>query len=487
MNQTVFYLLASLSLCAAQPDIEEGSVSSMAASYDGNRLLLQGHVELDHGLGKMNAEKAILQKQEIGKDFPFSLIELTKDVLLSIKNQGKIQCAKADLDFTSLEGHLFSEGKEKISYSGIFKGKNKQQVSVRLLSRCADLHFLRQTIEQKEDYEISSLLAHDDVVIDYADSFVLRADHAAYQKHPDQISGTLTAYPKDSSSRCLLSHGSDRIETEKVTLDLYLSQISFIRPQGLLSSRFFSSDQKSTLRFSCENLLWDHAKNKLFLKKDIHLEDSLFGTLQADDEAVIIQGASNGRRYVEQVHIQGHSQLCYPQGGTHQTLTCQGTLHIDGIQGLATLTSPQDKGKVPLTQQIYYCDDQMGVHADHASLEYAEPNFELTSLVLKGNVRIFSHDTTEAPRCGLADRLSYAPNTKTVLLFANPGKRVLFWDQGQGVRMSAQEIHITEDPLTHAMQIKGIGNVQFALSAQEHAELKRFFPQYLEPKTESHE
>src|ERR1700733_12087732 len=109
----IFQLLSSVMLCAAAPAsvpvsapveapvtqaVDAGTISSSNASYDGNALILKGQVLLDHGLGTMQAEEAVLQKQEVGKDFPFSLIHLEKDVLLKLNQTGELKCEKADLD-----------------------------------------------------------------------------------------------------------------------------------------------------------------------------------------------------------------------------------------------------------------------------------------------------------------------------------------------------------------------------------------------------
>jgi hypothetical protein len=72
------HLLATPLIANAPALSDTGSLSSSDASYDGNSLLLTGHVVLDHGLGKMTAEEASLERQEAGKDFPFSLIQLRK-------------------------------------------------------------------------------------------------------------------------------------------------------------------------------------------------------------------------------------------------------------------------------------------------------------------------------------------------------------------------------------------------------------------------
>ena len=61
--QRIVLSLSALFLTAAvKPD--SGMLSSSSAAYDGNALVLSGQVSLDHGLGKMRAEQAVLEKQE---------------------------------------------------------------------------------------------------------------------------------------------------------------------------------------------------------------------------------------------------------------------------------------------------------------------------------------------------------------------------------------------------------------------------------------
>ena len=106
--------------------------------------------------------------------------------------------------------------------------------------------------------------------------------------------------------------------------------------------------------------------------------------------------------------------------------------------------------------------------------------FQPVSLALKGAVRLSARAGAHAERCGLADRLHYSPTTRTLLLAANPGNKVLFWDKEEGMSISANEIHITFDPVTKKELIKGVGKVQFSLSQEESELLKKFFPIYKE-------
>ncbi len=95
----IFQLLSSIILFAElryqAKAVDLGTISSSDASYDGDALILKGQVLLDHGMGTTQAEEAILQKQEIGKDFPFSLIHLEKDVVLKLNQNGELKCEKS--------------------------------------------------------------------------------------------------------------------------------------------------------------------------------------------------------------------------------------------------------------------------------------------------------------------------------------------------------------------------------------------------------
>src|ERR1700722_6025662 len=117
MKQCLLALLFGIGSLHAAPDTDSAALSSSNAAYDGNALVLTGHVLLDHGLGKMAADEAKLQRQETGKDFPFSLIQLINNVQLTMKSGAQIHCDGADLDFTSLKGLLSAQNGGKVVYS----------------------------------------------------------------------------------------------------------------------------------------------------------------------------------------------------------------------------------------------------------------------------------------------------------------------------------------------------------------------------------
>ena len=482
-------VLASISLSAADAP-KDGYLSSTNASYDGSSLLLTGHVVLDHGLGKMTAEEASLEKQEAGKDFPFSLILLRKEVLLSLKSNGQILCDKAELDFTSLKGQLTAPLTGLVTYSDTLSHKGSADTQLTLQAPSIELSMLKSEIsDKKSDYDVDTILAKDSVTIDYNKEFILKADHALYRKAgigktspTKEFQGIITAYPKDASSPCTIHHGQDVIEASYIDLDLIQSQLCMHKPSGTLSSSLISQLQKGSIQFTSDNLTWDRIKERLTLKGKSKVVESSLGTILTEEEIIISQATLKGKKVVSKIETKGATQLIYQEltPGTYHKISCYGTMKIDREHLYATLTSPRNEGKRDsFAEQVYYEETHMGAYADTGSVEYSIEGERLqpVSLSLKGNICLFSREQ-EPFRCSIADRMTYSPSTKTLILSANPGQRVLFWDEQQLVRMSAQEVHLTQNPATQQMVIQGVGNVKFSLSTEENETLKKFFPEY---------
>ena len=458
--------LLTAPLLANAPVIpDSGSLSSSDASYDGSSLLLTGHVVLDHGLGKMTAEEASLQRQEAGKDFPFSLIQLRKDVLLALKNSAQISCGSADLDFTALKGILHPSEDQKVVYSDLIKKKRGgETIPLKLSGQLIELIFSKQSHDgKKTEYEIQNILAKEDVVIDYADNFELSAGQALYRKElandktsRREFQGVITAYPKEGS-QCRLSHQGDAIDADMVDLDLINSKISLLHPKGVLATSVLPHLQKGEIRFQSDHLYWDQSKNILTLKGHIFIDDPALGAFNAQDELQIVQTFTKGKTVLKAINAQGPTSLVYKDAQNHpHKLISQGTVNLDRDKLRATIESPEKDGVVTQDKQLYYEEEEIAIFADSAALEYSITNDTLqpASLSLKGNIRLFSHDPQKPPRCGAADRLTYSLTTRTLILSANPGKKVLFWDEVQGMHLSAPEVHITFDPRQNSKMSK---------------------------------
>lgn len=470
-----------MALAASEPS-EPGAVSSTNAAYDGNALLLTGHVVLDHGLGKMTAEEASLQRQEIGKDFPFSVIALRKDVRLALKNSAELLCERADLDFNALTGVLHAKEEGKVVYSDTYK-KKKETLPFTLAGRRIELLFAKQGEEgKKSEYDIETILVKEDVDIDYARTFQLHAGHALYRK-PSSLSseskefqGVITAYPSEEG-RCRLMHGADLIDADTIDLDMAHSTLSLLQPKGQLASTLVKT-QTEPMQFTADQLAWDHVTGTLVLNGHVFVQEAALGTINAQEQLELTYKTLKGKQVLKGMQTRGHTSLTYldPSFTRPHKLICHGKMQIDRDKLLATLDSPEE-------QQLYYEEEEIGVFANHATLEYIETDERLKpiSLQLKGSIRLFSHDPKQPPRCGLADRLHYSLSTRTLILSANPGSNVLFWDEVQGLHMSASEVHILIDEESKERIVKGVGKVRLTLTAEEQSHLKQLFPHYRAP------
>lgn len=474
-----------LSICSE--GAKEGNVSSTNASYDGNALKLTGHVVLDHGLGRMNAEEACLEKQDAGKDFPFSLIHLHKEVILKLQNNAHLSCDKADLDFIELTGQLTSQKNGHVVFEQELSKKQQNAASLSLQSQKIDLALTKEeVVGQKAQYGVESILATEQVQVRYNKEFLLQAHKALYKNvcsSQKEIKGIVSAYPIDDRSVCTLIHDQDKIDASFIELDIERATLTLQKPQGIIQSSLLPQHLKGKIELTSDEMKWDRLKNLLILQGKSRVTESALGMITTEDKLLIQQAVIKGKQVIAKIETQGPSQLLYhePASSDYHQLSCHGTMKIDREHLHASLTSPVTENKTtPYTEQVSYQEPALGAFADTAFLEFTieEEKMQPVSLSLKGNVSLFSRGQGEPFRCSIADRMHYCPNTKTLILSANPGQKVLFWDEQQAVRMSAQEVHLTQNPTTKQTVIQGVGKVKFSLSAEESEALQKVFPQY---------
>lgn len=459
----VFSCLMLKSLLA----VDTGAISSSNASYDGNALVLKGQVLLDHGLGKMQAEEAILQKQEFGKDFPFSLIQLEKDVSLHLNSSGELTCDQAQFDFSSLKGTLTSA--KQVSYTDLLKKKKGKASRLCITGKTIDLQLLKTptTEEIKAQYEIDNVIARTDVKLTYANDYTLFTDAILYQKSLVDKTGSVFQSHLSScgTGRSKLVHLADTIEADRFDLDMVHQKLLLTHPEGVLPSL-----SQGEVHFTSDSLIWDHEKNTLTLKGHPKIQEPNLGTMIAQEELVLFHDG----KQLSGFKSRGPTTLTYL---SRHSLMSHGSLSFDRERRIGTAESPLHNGVVPEGLQLSYQENEMSVLSDIAHIEYTEESgvFSPISVSLKGHVKIFSSQSDQLTSYGLADRLTYHPNTRTFILGADPGKKVIFANDEDHLRISAQEIHITQDPTTKKQAVKGLGNVQLALSAEEQASLTKYF------------
>ena len=460
-------------------EIENSSLlSSTTASFDGNSLILQGHVLLDHAIGKLGAERAILQKQEQGKEFPFSVIELEKDVSVALRNQASVSCDEAHFDFTALKGALIGLQDHFVRYQDTFLQEGKKQSFV-ITSKSADMIMQRVETPKGLEYDVQTIIANDEATFAYGDRFKVNCDQAVYDPKILQ-KRMLTASPASDKGVCNFEYKEGKMAAKKFEVSIDSGEVFADSPHG-----YFLPAPNEKLLFQSQKMAWNQNEQIIMLEQNVEVVDPIFGNLFAKEKLLLFHNSKKGKKSFHTIQTRGHATLTYKEQKKQavHTLTSFGTIKLDRDRGNVLVESPVQNGLVPTGMQILYREESMTISSDRANMEYSNTgtSFQPISVTLKGNIRLYTEDQNRPVRCALADRVNYSPSTRTFILAANPGKKVLLWDETETLQIAAQEIHITQEADSEKESIKGVGNVSFSFSQEENRLLRKLFPNFQLP------
>lgn len=430
-------LLAFLSPLLAE--IPSSDISSDHAHYDGDALILKGHVQMEHDLGILKAEQAILNKGE--PSLEFSTIELEDQVSIFFEEQGNLFSEKAFFDLQTLSGTISSK-----EYPVIYKGRDYN-----LFCKTMELTLKKE----KQRYRLENLTANQDVHIESQTGFRINCDRATYKGEELIATG---------ETPCVLTHEEDRVLAQTVHYDLESSLVTLEDPKGTLSSLFFPEDPERNCTFSSSLLIWDHHLDLLTLKRNISIQDPAFGTLLGKDLFSLKQRKLFGKRTLQSIETQGETTLITNE---HETLTNYGTMKLNRDELFVTCDNPEGK-------RLKYEKEDLLLYADRARIEYAFQGLEMKphAIYLDGNVQILSHDLSRPLRKGIADHIFHNPIADETHLIADEGNHVLFWDDEKKLSLSASEILIEhgEEDL-----VKGLGTVRFTFTEEEGKKIDELF------------
>ncbi len=435
-------------ILAVSSTIDPGSIASNHASYDGSALYLEGEVSLQHGFGTMKAEKAVLTREEEQEEFPFTHIELSDGVKLALSTDAHMECEKAAFDFSTLQAALTSS--KQVHYTDWIR-KEGRATFFELLTPHLDLQLSK---DPQGTYDIKQGHARQGVHLTYDRLYHLQTESVLYSK-----SEAATHLASDGISPCVWTYQNDQIDAAQFDLNLTDQELHLKQSAGSLAS--FS---KGTLQFSAHDLLWKQADNHLLLQGTPHIQESSLGAITSDTEIDLTLRDHT----VHHLKTTGLTTLTSLKG---HRLKTQGTLEIDGEHHLATVRS-----STPDTQLLYE-EEEMTLCADEAQIHYRQDDQGLhpALLELQGRITIFSQEKEGPSRRGIADLLTYDPNTRTCILKALPGQKVLFTRDQDELRISSPEVHITYNPVSKEQEIRGIGHVVFSLTPEEQHCLNQVF------------
>lgn len=216
------------------------------------------------------------------------------------------------------------------------------------------------------------------------------------------------------------------------------------------------------LSFSSHTATWNHPAHLLILEGDVSLIDPTQLTLHSEHVELLHEN-----RDISHIAATGLTTLHLQTTGlfTSPHFRCTGRLDLDPLTGLVTADGP-----------VRFTDE--GVTVSGQSGQFTYRNHLLEELHLDGNVRLVSTRIQNRPSYALAERLALFPEQNTLILTATPPRRVLFWQEKDQMCLSATELHIRRDPVTHQDAIQGYGDVHFSFEPQERDAITQLFSQH---------
>lgn len=459
-------------------------LSSDNATFDENTLCLSGHVTLRHDLLLMKSEKANLFDYQKGSDTPFSKVHLEDSVVLDFRNNTHLSCDTAFIDFNRLKGALESFNSHAI-YTDLL---GQQKIPIEIQGKQATFELLKGDPLYLSSCDLKKLSLSKEIFIKYGDAIRLQADLATFQKFGEEDSFSIRyveTFPDNTpSGLCRLLYQEDIINAASIYVDLNTLFITMEHPHGTLSSPYLLHKKGSLCKFKSDHLNWErnweNDTSLVTLTGNAVIEDDVLGFLSSEEKISFHQIKDFHHFVIHSIHSYGTSHLSYLDNTSsdHQTLDCFGQLifNRDSLSLKAFL--PKNASK--LEQQNHYQNNHFSIYSDSSSIEYQFQDLELQphEILFKGNVRMISKEEDLSLRYGLADEILYHPKTQETILLANKGHKVLFWNEKADIKISADKILISIDPITHKECIKGLGKVLFAFNRQEEDNFHLLFPLY---------
>ena len=198
-------------------------LSADRAEYDGDRLIFTGKFQVEHPIGVLKGEKAILDH------FP---------------RHGD---SKQDPELALEEGVSIDVLQGKTPFS--------------LTAKRAFCHLPPHSLFSL--YEFQELQFFDEVEIHILQHLVAKGGSAHYKM------GSLYLYPAIPSTTCQLFRGRDRIDAREIRFDLLKEEMRCVDAQG---SAALQSEREDLLYFSAQTLTWSRREQALKLEKQVLIE-----------------------------------------------------------------------------------------------------------------------------------------------------------------------------------------------------------------------
>lgn len=489
-----------ISLLQAQSQMstdEAMIVNSGEAQYNGKEIVLVGEVVVQHSLGQISARRlSLLPVLNKDKKTKFGVLNINEDVHIQLKEGGELHCQQAEVDYAQMQGLFFgNEVQPDVVYlnRGERKeGDQKVRPPFELKSTQMKLELMREPSSASSSARTlaKQIEAEQNVRVRYNEDYLLLADHALYQRIPDEkssVAGLLTLSVKNNLPLCTMTNvNGDRLSADVIQLNTVDRLLVLTRPAGILYMRR-EGHPTQILEFSSQELVWNDQQQHLLLKGEVNVSQNEFLRIYTSHEISLLQAIIDGKRTIKMLNSPHDTQISFSdlQKDRVHKIYCPGSLIIDHERQEMTLQGVSVDPLIPKfdASQVYIEDVLGDMYADLVYVYYHWDDRELVpeKMILEGHVKLMNRfdghqeESDVVLHYALADRVECFPKQQEMILTSSDGNRVLFFDKVNNVQMSAPSLKIKNDSVTKKNAIQGIGDVRFTFIDKELDQIKSRF------------
>jgi lipopolysaccharide export system protein LptA len=466
-------------------------IQSGEAEYNGREISLVGQVVVQHELGQLSSHQLkVIPNKDKDKKKRFSFLKLKEDVLIKSKDGSTLACQEADIDYAQLKGIFLGDEKYRdVVYTNQEQQKGSEQdahVSLIVKSNRMQVKLLRQYDPESQSHKssIHQMQADQHVRAYYNQDYLVLADHAFYQKLPNDETLFLYSDTWGEDVCQIKDQNGDQLQANRITVDLIKRQMVLENPRGMI---WVKQEDLSLqpVHFSARHSIWDEKEQILLLQQDVKLYQEGFGRIETDKEVKIYQSVIDGKKGIRSIVSNEETDLTYAdeKNGTAHKIICHGPLIVDHEHLDIWMNSPvNEEGNSVQDKQVYFEHLAGDVYADqvHIKYEWNNQNLVPTKIIMRGHVLILNRFNGHLQESGsilqyaLADLVEYFPNNEEMFLYGQ-GQRVLLFDKVNNLQMSAPALRIRRDGTSKKELIQGIGDVRFTFIEHEFTQLKQRF------------
>jgi len=433
----------------AQP--EGFNISANELSFDKNNLHFENGFYLDHSFGKIYANKAqFFNVKKISKLVDFEL----KDNVKLITNTNAILTSD-EAFFNALTSKIQFFSNDVVTFKDKIKNKDLKITSKKVLCHL-DTKNVMKTLNFEDIYSISFM---ENTILSLENKMNIFAHLAIFEKKEN--SANIYLYPKENDV-CKFTYEQSEILAKTAKLDVNNIDICLTSVNGHINNLV---KKEHLVSFICEKLFWHNFENSFSLNEDVKVIDPTFGEIFSDHIEIIKKPKENAIRKI--ISRKNTKMNFFTKN--RSSLATAGIIELDHEKKRISAFSLKNQN-----HDLIYEDENICISAKKAILNYAEDK-NIEYITLENNVKFKYKENKNLTGYGLADRIEYVPNENKIVLQSDADKKVLFWQEDNSLKLSANEIHINPK---EKKDIKGLGDVRFTFNLEEENLIHEIFSKY---------